>query len=151
MDTGVLERTAATLEIRADVADIRPASAWLEHQADAHSIPPDQLFRLDLCLNEALANVIEHGGQSAATVPIELSLCSQELPGGGAATLTVADGGPAFNPLASTPKEQAKSLAEASPGGLGIGLMARFADEIAYEYHQGRNHVRFVVRWQTRP
>lgn len=143
----VLDAPAATLEIRADVADVRPASLWLEQQGAAFALPPDQLFRLDLCLNEALANVIEHGGAQAAAAPVCLSLASGTDSQGAHATLLISDAGRAFNPLAATAKAVPGSLEEATPGGLGLGLMSAFADEVSYAHHQGRNCLQFVVRW----
>ncbi|MFZ2124075.1 MAG: ATP-binding protein [Rhodoferax sp.] len=144
-----LKTPASLLEIRADVTDLRPASLWLEQQATARDIPPDQIFRLDLCLNEALANVIEHGGHEASQAPVRLSLGSAVESDSAHATLMISDAGRAFNPLAAAPKAQPDSLADATPGGLGLGLMTCFADEVAYEHLHDRNCLQFVVRWST--
>lgn len=144
-----VETPATLLEIRADAADVRSASLWLQEQGNARTVPPDQIFRLDLCLNEALANVIEHGGHDAALAPVRLSLEADVDESGGHAKLKISDAGRAFNPLAATPKTLPGSLAQASPGGLGLGLMRSFADEVAYAHRQGRNCLQFVVRWST--
>ena len=149
MDAATLEMPATTLEIRADAVDVRPASLWLEQQGNARDIPSDQIFRLDLCFNEALANVIEHGGLEATLAPVQLSLESGVDNNGGHATLMISDAGRAFNPLTATPKGLPASLADASPGGLGLGLMISFSDEVTYEHRHGRNFLRFVVRWSA--
>lgn len=141
------EARPTILEIRADAADVRSASLWLEQQGTASAIPSDQLFRLDLCLNEALANVIEHGGHDAVLAPVRIGLEAGMDHDGRYATLMISDAGRAFNPLTVTPKALPASLAEASPGGLGVGLMRSFADEVAYDHRQGRNFLQFVVRW----
>jgi anti-sigma regulatory factor (Ser/Thr protein kinase) len=143
----LLETPATLLEIRANAADVRSASQWLERQGSAHAIPPDQIFRLDLCLNEALANVIEHGGPEAVLAPVRLCLEAGVGHDGAYASLMISDAGLAFNPLTTTPKALPDSLAEASPGGLGLGLMRSFADEVTYDHLQGRNCLQFVVRW----
>jgi hypothetical protein len=57
MDLTVLDR-CFELEIHADAFDLREASAWLEKTGIATKVPADQIFRLDMCLNEALANII---------------------------------------------------------------------------------------------
>jgi anti-sigma regulatory factor (Ser/Thr protein kinase) len=143
----LLETPAAKLEIRADAADVRLASLWLQQQGAARVIPPGQIFRLDICLNEALANVIEHGGPDAALAPVRLCLGADVDGGGGHATMMISDAGRAFNPLTVTPEALPGSLAQASPGGLGLGLMHSFADEVAYDHRQGRNCLQFVVHW----
>ncbi len=145
----LLDAPATILEIRAHTADVRPASLWLGLQGDARAIPHDQIFRLDVCLNEALANVIEHGGHDAVLAPVRLCLESDVDDSGGQAALMISDAGQAFNPLTATPKALPCSLAEASPGGLGLGLMRGFADEVVYAHRQGRNCLQFVVRWST--
>ncbi len=146
----LLETPATLLEIRADAADVRSASQWLEREGGARAIPPDQIFRLDLCLNEALANVIEHGGPEAMLVPVRLCLEAGVSDDRAYATLMISDAGWAFNPLTATPKALPGLLAEASPGGLGLGLMRSFADEVSYDHREGRNCLQFVVRWSTR-
>lgn len=149
MDVAVQEMPAATLEILADATDVRPAALWLAQQGSAYAIPHEQIFRLDLCLNEALANVIEHGGREAGLAPVRLSLTACVDDNGSHATLIVSDAGRAFNPLAVIPKPRPSSLAEASPGGLGLVLMSSFADEVAYEHRQDRNCLQFVVHWSS--
>jgi anti-sigma regulatory factor (Ser/Thr protein kinase) len=133
------------LEIRADVRDVRGASAWLERSGIASDVPRDQLLRLDLCLNEALANIIEHGGPTARASPVGLAFISQA----DKAVLTVTDSGVAFNSVESSPKVIPQSLAAAEPGGLGLGLMSSFADEVAYQYHDNRNCLTFIIRWSS--
>ena len=145
----LLETPVSSLEIRADAAGVRSASLWLEQQGSARAIPSGQIFRLDLCLNEALANTIEHGGQQAVLAPVRLGLELGVSDGSACATLMISDAGLAFNPLSATPKLRPDSLAQASPGGLGLGLMRSFADEVSYAHSQGRNCLRFVVRWSA--
>jgi serine/threonine-protein kinase RsbW len=149
MAPAVLDSSVAILEVRADAADIRLASNWLDQQGRARAIPHEQIFRLDLCLNEALANVIEHGGREAVLAPVRLSLGADVDDNGGHARLMVSDVGRAFNPLAIAPKVLADSLATATPGGMGLVLMSNFADELAYEYRHGHNCLLFAVHWST--
>jgi serine/threonine-protein kinase RsbW len=148
VDSAVVE-TPRELSIRADGGSVRTASSWLEVAANAHHAPPDQVYRLDLCLNEALANIIEHGGGEAQTTPVELSLEFESDAEGQFATLAISDSGRAFNPLTASHKARAVSLADAEPGGLGLGLISSLADEVGYRYESGRNILTFVIRWSA--
>lgn len=99
------------------------------------------------CLNEALANVLSHGGPQALTAPIRLSLHVRHESGGHVADLKMTDAGVAFNPLDHVPNSRPQSLDEAEIGGLGIRMMKEFSDELHYRRVDGENHLSFGVRW----
>jgi len=133
--------------IRADSGELPRVSAWLRNTGPARGMPAEPLWRLDLCLTEALANVIDHGGAAAASSRIDLRLEVRSTGSGGEAAIAVSDAGAAFNPLTAQPKPPASTLAEAEPGGQGITLLRRFADALDYSYSEARNHLTIHVRW----
>lgn len=137
----------AELTLRADAADARVASAWLVEAGAERGVPADQVFRLDHCLDEALANVAAHGGATAAGAPVLLRLQVRRDAQGAEAEVTVSDAGRAFDPITAEVKPRPATLAEAEPGGLGLVLIRRFADRLSYSYRDGRNHFAFAVRW----
>jgi len=100
-----------------------------------------------MCVTEALANVIAHGGEGTASSPIHLQLDVRKSEHGGEAAVTVSDGGVAFDPLKAQPKRVPRTLDEAEPGGLGIAMLRKFADALDYAYREGRNHLTIHVRW----
>lgn len=132
-----------------DAAELWRASEWLHAQGRRQAIPPEQLDRLDLFLNEALANVMDHGGPSALAAPIDLGIRVGGLPGACEATLTIADGGSPFNPLDHTPRPAPQSLDDAVPGGLGIRMIRAVADDVTYAREDSRNHLACTVRWMS--
>lgn len=146
MDTAVLDHSDH-LTLSVDAEDVRTASAWLERESCACGIPADQIFRLDLCLNEALANIIAHGGATVATEPVLLELRTQSGKEYFAAALTVSDAGSAYNPLTTSPPPAPLTLEEATPGGLGLTMLRHFSDDLSYSYLTGRNHLTITVRW----
>lgn len=135
------------MAVQASEDDVRTASAWLEAACGEAEIPAEQLYRLDLCLNEALANIIFHGGPSARKSPVALSLCV----GGEAkvkqARLSVSDAGMAFNPLTAPAAEQATLLTDAVPGGLGLTMIKCYSDRLEYAFLDGRNQLSFIFEW----
>jgi serine/threonine-protein kinase RsbW len=132
------------LAVRAEAADVRLASLWLEREALAAGVPADQVARLDACLNEVLANVIAHGGVTARSGPVLVRLES----GPDEAGVTVIDAGIAFDPVAYVPRPFPGTLDEAEPGGLGVVMIRKFSDEVAYERRDGANRLTFRVRWE---
>jgi serine/threonine-protein kinase RsbW len=133
--------------IRASADDVRSASAWLEQAGSEHDLPAEQIFRLDLCLNEALGNIIFHGGPSALENPVLLRLNVKLDNGHGQAALSVSDTGTPFNPLAAVPAQQAATLADATPGGLGLTMITSYCDRLDYDFRDGRNHLTFNIWW----
>jgi anti-sigma regulatory factor (Ser/Thr protein kinase) len=138
---------SAELAIRAVVDDMRPASAWLEQSCEAWGVPPPQILRLDLCLNEALANVVAHGGDAALGCPVSLRLELSVEDQTHRASVTVQDGGTAFDATAEQLKPRPLTLAEAEPGGLGLLMMREFADVLSYRRNAGQNELTFSVHW----
>src|SRR6185436_16970910 len=138
----------AALTIRADTWAARRASGWLESAALAENVPLEQIVRLDHCLDEALANVIRHGGPAALSSPVHLQFGVRRGPGACTAELSVSDAGVAFDPstfVAAAPHPA--SLVDATPGGLGLLLIRNFSDALSYTHSQGRNHLTIAVSW----
>lgn len=137
----------AELSIRADAGEVRHASSWLEQAGLERGIPRDQLHRLDLCLNEVLANVITHGGPSARSAPVALRL--EVTPDGDPreATVTVSDAGIPFDTLAAMPRPAPESLTDAQSGGLGIVMIHSFSDTLRYRRDGALNRLTFAVHW----
>jgi len=139
----------AELTIRADTGEARRASDWLKSSALARAVPLEQIVRLDHCLDEALANVITHGGPTALASPVRLQFGVRRSQGTRTAELSVADAGVAFDPANARPEATPKpgSLAEATPGGLGLLMIREFAADLCYRRREGRNHLTIVVSW----
>ena len=135
------------LSIRAVADDVRPASHWLAQSCQVRGVPADQVLRLDLCLNEALANVIAHGGELAGAAPVRLRLRVSGDAGLHQASVTVYDSGPAFDATAVHPGELPATLDEAEPGGLGLRMIRNLSDSLSYWHDKGQNELTFGVRW----
>ena len=127
--------------------EVRRASTWLGQACLERKVPADQFHRLDVCLNEVLANIIAYGGAQALECPIGLRLEVHRHQGGSEANLTVCDSGTAFDPLASAPRPRPQSLADAEPGGLGLVMIRSIADKLSYGHSEGRNRLRMDVSW----
>lgn len=144
-------RLPAELTIAARADEFRRASAWLADAGRERDVPVAQIERLDVCLNEVLANIVAHGGAAALAAPIRLRLAACDDAGAREARLTISDAGVAFDPLAHCPKPRPASLAEAEPGGLGVLMLRIFADTFGYCHDEGRNHLTLGVRWTPSP
>ena len=139
----------ATLSLTADAAEFSRASAWLGDICQANGVPADQLDRLDICLNEALANVLSHGGRDALDSPITLNLALAVTGTRGSARMTICARGVAFDPGTHKTRSMPQTLEATEPGGLGVLLMRANADEMSYQRQDVLNCTRFLFNWDS--
>jgi anti-sigma regulatory factor (Ser/Thr protein kinase) len=149
--TRLADALVADLSIAADTGEIRRASAWLARAGSEWRVPADPLWRLELCVNEALANAIGHGGARVLSNKIHLRLEVRRRPGSAEAQVTISDGGAAFDPLGGAARPSPRTLEEAVPGGLGVPLLRHLSDRLSYRRDEGRNHLTFSVCWEETP
>ena len=112
-------------------------------------MPEAHAQRLEICLNEVLANILAYGGSAALAAPIRLRLEFQCVAEAGEARVTVSDAGLAFNPLEVKMPPRPNTLAEAPAGGLGLVMIQRCADWLDYCREGGHNHFTFGTRWTS--
>jgi anti-sigma regulatory factor (Ser/Thr protein kinase) len=125
---------AERLVLRNDLAELERLAGWIEgwRQQD---VSPDISLAIQLCLEEAVANIIMYGGEKDDPLEIAVELeCN-----GGTLVARIEDTGRRFDPTRVAPPSVARSLEEAKVGGLGIHLMRSFATGIRYEHHDGHN------------
>jgi anti-sigma regulatory factor (Ser/Thr protein kinase) len=138
---------APALEIQADPYEFRRASSWLRTSSEELAVPGEQIDRLELCLNEVLANLLEHGGAAVARHPIQLHLEAIRSADVQGARLVVMDRGEPFDSPQASLKPLPTSLGASSPGGLGLRLVKTFSDAMAYQVQNGHNELRIELHW----
>ena len=125
---------SSRLVLQSDLAELQRLAAWIEGWA-RKDVSSDLSFAVQLCLEEAVANVIMYGGMSDARlkIVIEVERNSTTL------VARVVDNGRQFDPTQVPPPSIPASLAEAKIGDLGIHLMRSFASGMHYERRDGCN------------
>lgn len=110
------------------VQEIGLSLVWLAGIARELDLPADQAYALELCAEELIANVVLHNS-GTPPVHVRLTLAAEA----GRLLFTVEDNGALFD-IASAPEKRAEGpLDELVPGGLGVGLIKRFASSLKYE------------------
>jgi anti-sigma regulatory factor (Ser/Thr protein kinase) len=62
-------------------------------------------------------------------------------------SITITDKAPPFDPLSAAVQELPRSLADAAPGGLGLGLIRSYVDDAHYARTENQNRFTVVFRW----
>jgi anti-sigma regulatory factor (Ser/Thr protein kinase) len=136
---------ARRLVLRNDVAELQRLTGWLERLAQ-QGMSSDVSFAVQLCLEEAVANIIMYGAARGDRLEIAVELERN----GGTLVARIEDNGRQFDPTRAPPPAVAASLEQAKVGDLGIHLMRSFASGMDYERRDGRN--RLTLRFaESRP
>jgi serine/threonine-protein kinase RsbW len=118
---------------------------WVEALAVELRLSSDTAFAVRLCLEEAVANIVEHGFDPGAAAEIGLSVECED----GGLRFEIVDAGRPFDPLAAPPPATVERLEDAPEGGRGIALMRAFANHVGYERRAGRNLLRLGFTEKT--
>jgi len=133
---------ARRLVLRNDLAELQRLAGWIQGWSDAIVPSSDVSFAVQLCLEEAVANVIMYGSPKGGTLEIAVEVGRDD----GAWVALIEDNGRQFDPTTVPPPVPPTSLDDAKIGDVGIHLMRSFADHMHYERRDGRNRLtlRFV-------
>lgn len=96
-------------------------------------------FELALVLEEIFTNIVSYAYDAPAVHAIEVEIDRR----GDAVAVQVADAGRPFDPRSVPPPDLSADLEHRQIGGLGIHLVRRLTEELAYERRAGINHLSF--------
>lgn len=138
----------ASLSLAPGPDTVARALAWLEKVGEKEQWSPHMAFKLSLCVDEALTNILMHGFQSRddsspPNIALVIHACDKLL------AVDIVDNGLPFDPTQRTSPELASSLDEAIPGGHGLRLMRHYLQDIQYRRDDGRNHLRLTAAVDT--
>lgn len=102
-----------------------------------------QVSMIEIAVDEACANVIEHayGSDQTKEVIVRARLSDDDI------EILVEDTGKGFDPASVEQKDLTRLIAERRSGGLGMRMMKMVMDEVQYNIKPGeRNELRMVKR-----
>ncbi len=129
------------LELRSDLSELPRLSAFVRTVGRDGGLDSDRMFALELCLEEAVANIIVHGRSENATdkrISVMISNEAQTL------VVRIEDDGPSFDPTVVETRAVPASLEEAEVGGLGVHLVRELTSDIRYERVENRNQLTLI-------
>lgn len=138
-EVGVPRGKDDELWLAVDLEELGRASTWIEDLAIRDGWAERPLFKLQLGLEEALANIINHGFPADRSVKPFIRVAYERS--AGKVWLTISDNGVAFDPSSSDLAPLATSVETASLGGHGIRLMRQLLDEFSYCQIDGDNRL----------
>ena len=135
------------LTLKSQLEDLARVWPWVEALAAQNSVPADTQFAIQLCLEEALSNIVRHGYHGQPNQSITIACAVECAPAAAELVFTVEDQAPPFDPFAAAPAAAPTSIQELEPGGQGIRLMQKFASRHDYQQlpHGNRLTLAFAI------
>ena len=131
----------------ARLENLSAARAFVRCAAEAAGATPEDTGALQLAVDEACNNIIEHGYAGRGDGTIEL-LCETD---GDALRITIVDHGRSFAPEKIVPADTVSGWKERPIGGLGWHLIVRSVDDVDYRPDPARgNRLTLVKRLAAR-
>ena len=124
------------LTIAATVENIETVTNFVNEQLEALDCPMKAQMQIDIAIDELFGNIAHYAYNpeiGKATVRVEVT--EDPL----AVVITFIDNGVPYDPLAKADPNTTLSAEEREIGGLGIFMVKKTMDEIAYEYKDGQN------------
>lgn len=133
---------ATRLELDAQPSETARLADWVAGLAAAHGLSRDTAFRVDVCLTEAVGNIIAYAFDDRRGRQVAIS--AEPMADG--LQIAVDDDGRPFDPLQVAAPPVPQDLETAPIGGLGIHLIRTMADEVRYERQGGHNRLLMAFR-----
>ena len=124
------------LVLRTNLAEIERVAAWVDNTARQAGLGSGTVFAMQLCLEEAIANVVMYS-EASEEMPISVELAL----GRDGATAVIEDRGRPFDPTTLPPRVKPTSLDETRVGELGVHLIRHYSRAMRYERRDGRNRL----------
>ncbi len=124
------------LSMPASMDDISRIEPFIAHVADKAGLSEREAKRLRLAVEEAVANIVNHG--QATTIKLQAKTVNNQL------VLTIDDDGQPFDPTADSATDFSVPADERPPGGLGIMLLHQMSDGLEYQRIDGHNVLKII-------
>lgn len=140
------EKPSLSLTLAGRLQELTTVWPWVEALAAAYGIPDTILFSVNLCLEEALSNIVRHGYGGGSSLPIHVEFVPEPPD---RFEFVIEDQAPPFDPLKFSGDEETivpEPSFDLEPGGHGIRLLRKFAGTLDYEQLKDGNRLTIGFR-----
>lgn len=125
-----------TLQVPSSTENLALIREFVSSAAKQAGFDDKEVGRLELAVDEACANVIEHayGHDVSKEVIVRARLDENEF------SIDIEDTGKGFDPASVNQEELEQLISKRRTGGLGMRLMKTLMDEVRYEIEPGKKN-----------
>jgi serine/threonine-protein kinase RsbW len=126
--------TTRSIIVRAETDEMPRAMSGIEECLETEGFSEEDILDMQLAVEEAVTNTIRYGYAGApGTIAIRCTVEPDR------ATVEIADDAPAFDPLKVPDPDLSADLDDRPIGGLGIFLLRKVMDDVAYRFTDNQN------------
>jgi len=125
------------LHLKNNIDDVPTLAQWIGMVAEERGLTEQQVFKLNLALEEAVVNVMKYAYPDQENMPVDIYQTAKD----GEITFVIDDSGIEFDPTKKDNPDITLGAEERSLGGLGILLVKQIMDEVYYERADGHNRL----------
>jgi anti-sigma regulatory factor (Ser/Thr protein kinase) len=124
------------LTIAATVENIETVTAFVDEQLEALDCPMKAQMQIDIAIDELFGNIAHYAyNPDVGEATVRVEVLEEPL----SVVITFIDKGVPYDPLQASDPDTTLSAEERTIGGLGIFMVKKSMDEIAYRYENGSN------------
>jgi anti-sigma regulatory factor (Ser/Thr protein kinase) len=123
------------LQLPAETASVERARRAVHEFLAPHALTPQQLYAVEVVLEEVLMNIVMHAFPEPAGHCVRLAVSVDDE----RVVLRFEDEGIAFDPLSTDALPRPAYIEQAEPGGLGLLFVRELSRSLVYERRGGRN------------
>jgi anti-anti-sigma factor len=130
------------LRVKARPENLSRIAAFIGHVAERCDLGPKEAFDIQMAVDEACTNIIEHGyqGDESGIIEINYSYTDDEC------CITLRDFGAHFDPDAVPQPDIHAPLEERPIGGLGLYFMRELMDSVEFEFDPEEGNVLTMIK-----
>lgn len=130
---------ARELQVSARLDSLPRVCGFFEDVLSEHGAPAKVITQVSIAVDEIFSNIARYSGASSASVRCEVSSSR--------AILRFSDDGRPYDPTVQPEPDITLSAEDRSIGGLGIFMVKKFMDRLAYEYTDRHNILTLEKNW----
>lgn len=127
------------------IKELQRLSIFVEETIDNWGLMPAMAMTLNLVLEEAFTNIVNYGYDDDQTHEVELKIEKQS----DRLIVTITDDGVAYDPTLRADPDVSLPAEERAIGGLGVYLIRKMMDEVAYQRIGNVNQLTMVKKLTT--
>ncbi len=133
------------LSLDAVVENIDTVTNFVNEQLEQYDCPSKAQIQIDIAIDELFSNIARYAyNPDVGPATVRVEVLEDPL----SVVITFIDHGMPYDPLSTEDPDLTLSAEERQIGGLGIYMVKKSMDEIAYEYKDGQNILRIKKRFQ---
>lgn len=134
------EENKHEITVTADIGSLDTVTDFVNDRLKIYGCPDKTMMQIDVIIDELFGNIAYYAyPQEPGDVTVGVQVIQEKTL---AAVITFTDHGIPYNPLEREDPDTSLSAQERKIGGLGIFIVKSSADDIFYEYAEGRNVLR---------